>query len=135
MSQYVDRAKELRPDAPPHYSCSRATLVPFAKDLGLPEETLYKLGSNFAGGERRAATCGAVAAGLMLLGLFGVEDPAVIADYYNRIKANHDGYLDCANLLRINKENGGEKKPHCDAMIFECVELVETILKEQGILH
>ena len=134
MSKYVDRAKELRPDGPFHYTCCSATLVPFAEDLGLPEETLRRLGTNFAGGERRGATCGAVAAGLMLLGLFGIDDPLITADYYNRLKANHDGYLDCADLLRINKEKGGAKKPHCDAMVFECVDLAETMLKEIGVL-
>ena len=40
--------------------------------------------------------------------------------------------LDCADLLRRNKELGGEKKPHCDGLVFECVSLVEKILREQG---
>ena len=36
------------------------------------------------------------------------------------------------SLLKINKEQGREKKPHCDDMDFECVALVEEILKEKG---
>jgi hypothetical protein len=61
-----------------------------------------------------------------------VEDAAVIGAYYRRLKENHQGYLDCANLLRMNKEAGREKKPHCDDMVYECVALVEEILREQG---
>ena len=34
----------------------------------------------------------------------------------------------CADLLWMNAERGGEKKPHCDAMVFEAVELLEDIL-------
>ena len=40
--------------------------------------------------------------------------------------------MDCASLLRVNKEQGREKKPHCDDMVFECVALVEALLKENG---
>ena len=39
--------------------------------------------------------------------------------------------LDCADLVKRNKEMGREKKPHCDALVFECVSLVEKILREQ----
>ena len=43
-----------------------------------------------------------------------------------------EGMLDCADLLRKNKELGREKKPHCDDMVFECVTLAEQILREKG---
>jgi hypothetical protein len=88
--------------------------------------------ANFGGGMRMAATCGAITGGLMAMGLYGVDDPKVIGDYYRVLRASHDNLLNCADLLRVNKEQGGEKKPHCDAMVFECVELVESILREQG---
>ena len=31
-------------------------------------------------------------------------------------------------------ENGGEKMPHCNAMIRECIGYVETILRQKGSL-
>ena len=40
--------------------------------------------------------------------------------------------LECADLLKRNAEKGLPKKPHCDAMVYEVVDLVETILKEKG---
>jgi hypothetical protein len=32
----------------------------------------------------------------------------------------------------MNKERGGERKPHCDGMVYEAAELVEKILEERG---
>ena len=81
---------------------------------------------------KRAAACGAITGGLVVLGLFGIDNPA---EYYARLRANHEGMLDCADLLRRNKELGREKKPHCDALVFECVTLVEQLLREQGKLE
>ena len=83
---------------------------------------------------KRGATCGAITAGLMVLGLFGIEDAATIGVYYNRLKDNHEGKLDCVDLLRINKEKGGDRKVHCDGMIQEVITLVEEILIEKGII-
>lgn len=132
MSKYLDRAKKLRAIVTPHYNCCQSVVLCFAPDAGVSEEQAYRMAYHFAAGMRMGATCGAVSGGLMALGLFGVNDPAVIMDYYRRVKAAHDDMLNCAELLRVNAEQGREKKPHCDALVFELVTLVETILREQG---
>lgn len=132
MSKYYDKAAALRAIKDPHYNCAQAVVMPFAEDAGISEQVAKNIAANFGGGMKRAATCGAIAGGLMVLGMYGAEEPAIISEYYKRLRANHDGFLDCANLLKINKENGGEKKPHCDAMVYECVSLAEELLREQG---
>jgi C_GCAxxG_C_C family probable redox protein len=132
MSKYLEKAKELRAIVTPHYNCAQSVVLPFAADAGLTEQQAYQVAANFGAGMKMAGTCGAITGGLMVLGLFGVEDAAVIGAYYRRLKENHEGYLDCANLLRMNKEAGREKKPHCDDMVYECITLVEEILREQG---
>lgn len=132
MSKYYDRAVELRAIIEPHYNCAQSVFLPFAEDVGLTEEMAYKVAANFGAGMKRASVCGAVTGGLMVLGLYGVNDAAVIAQYHNRLKEAHEGALDCDQLLIIAKEKGQEKKPHCDDMVYECVNLVEEILKEQG---
>ncbi|MDO4343818.1 MAG: C-GCAxxG-C-C family protein [Eubacteriales bacterium] len=134
MSKYLERAKELRGNTEIHYNCAQAVLLPFAEDMGMSEETAMKIASNFGAGMRRASVCGAITGGLMALGLFGMEDVRTVGEYHARLKARHEGFLDCADLLRMNKEAGREKKPHCDEMVYECVELVEEILKDKGIL-
>ena len=121
MSVYLDKAKELRANTEVHYNCAQGVLVPFAELAGLTEQQAYKTAANFGSGMKMAATCGAITGGLMVLGLCGVDD-------------GHEGFLDCADLLRINKERGGAKKPHCDAMVYECVGIVEEILRERGVI-
>lgn len=129
MSKYLDRARALRATAVPHYNCGQAVVVPFAADAGLTEEQAMGVCANFGGGLKRASACGAITGGLVVLGLFGIDNPA---EYYQALRAGHEGMLDCADLLRRNRELGGEKKPHCDALVFECVSLVEQILRAQG---
>ena len=132
MSKYLDRARELRAIVTPHYNCAQSVVLPFAPDAGLTEEQALRFAANFGGGMKMASICGAITGGLMVLGLFGVEDPRTIGAYYRTLRERHSNFLDCANLLRMNKEQGREKKPHCDSMVFECVTLVESILREQG---
>lgn len=132
MSKFYDKAVALREDTNVHYNCAQAVLMPFAEDTGLSEAVAKNISSNFGSGMKRAATCGAVTGGLMVLGLYGVEDPGVIGEYHRRIKANHEGVLDCATLLKKNQEQGRAKKPHCDDMVYECVKIAEDLLRELG---
>lgn len=132
MSKYLEEAKRLRGITEVHYNCAQSVLVPFAADAGISQETAMKLGANFGGGMHRASVCGAITGGLMALGLMGVDDKKALAEYHGRLKERHEGFLDCSELLKINKEKGGEKKPHCDNMVYECVALVEEILREKN---
>ena len=134
MSKYLDFAKQLRDDPNVHYNCAQSVLAPFAADAGLTVEQACAITANFGTGMKMAATCGAITGGLMVLGLFGIDDPAVIGAYYKLLRDRHEGFLDCGNLLRINKERGGERKPHCDGMVYECIGIVEDILRERGLI-
>ncbi len=134
MSVFTERAQAMRDCTERHYNCAQSVLNAFSAEAGIPEETALKIASNFGGGMKRASVCGAVTGGLMVLGLFGVEDKSSIEAYYNAIKEKHEGILDCGDLLRKNAEAGGEKKPFCNAIVAECTALAETILKERGLL-
>ena len=126
------KAEELRAIKEPHYNCAQAVFIPFAEEMGISEQAANGISANFGSGMKMAATCGAIAGGLMVLGLFGVDSSQTIGEYYRRLKERHQGKLNCSDLLAINKEQGGQKKPHCDSMVYECVDLVEELLKEQG---
>lgn len=132
MSVYLEKAKKLRAITEVHYNCAQAVIVPFAEDAGMTEDAAYNVAANFGAGMKMASVCGAITGGLMVLGLFGLDNAQIIASYYQQLKNNHEGFLDCGNLLRINHEAGREKKPHCDEMVYECVLLVENILRENG---
>ena len=136
MSKYTDLAMERRshfsPDGRPAFNCCQAVVSVFAKDSGYDEEACMKAATYFRGGMQMGSVCGAITGGLMALGLAGVDDSQALSEYYRRIRARHDGLMNCRDLLRVNAERGGEKMPHCNAMIRECVGYVEQILREQG---
>ena len=131
-SRYVARSEALRNDPAVHYNCAQAVLMPFAPDAGLDEETAARLTANFGSGMKRGSVCGAIAGGLMVLGLYGADDAASVGEYYRRLRASHEGRMDCADLLRANQERGGDRKAHCDGMVYECIALAEEILRQNG---
>ena len=69
---------------------------------------------------------------LLALGMAGIEAPEAANEVIRRIKENHNGMIECKDLLRVNAEKGGEKTPHCNAMIREAIGITEEILKREG---
>lgn len=132
MSKYLERAEELRNCQSTHYNCAQAVLIPFAKELGMSEDMAFKLASNFGSGMKIGSACGAFTGALMVLGLYGLDQGSMVGAFARKVKENHWGNLDCAALLKKSKELGQEKKAHCDGMVYECIEILEEILKENG---
>lgn len=132
MSKYLERAKEIRAIVEPHHNCAQSVLMSFNKDAGVSDELAYKMGACFGLGMKSGSTCGVITGALMVLGLFGVDDNPTTKSLVDFFKEKHDGMTNCADLLRVNAEQGGERKPHCDALVYEMVEYVEGILKEKG---
>ena len=112
-------------------SCQSVVSV-FAGDAGYDEAAATKAATYFRGGMQMGSVCGAVTGSLLALGLAGVDDPQAANDLIRKVRENHDGLLNCKDLLRVNAEKGGEKMPHCNAMIRECIGYVEELLREKG---
>ena len=110
----MEETEALRARTDVHYNCCQSVLVPF------------KLGANFGSGMRHGSTCGAVTGALMVLGLAGKGADEATA-LMRRFREKNQ-VLDCANLLRLAKERGEERKCHCDRMVYEAVELLEELL-------
>ena len=73
------------------------------------------------------SVCGAVTSALMVLGAKGIVEPSKLNAFRKKIAENHDGYLNCVDLLRANATKGGDKKTHCDHMIQEAIELIDEM--------
>ena len=73
------------------YNCSQAVFGAFAEELGINEETAFKLAAPFGGGVgRQREVCGAVSGMLMVLGLEeGYSTPET-----KEIKAPGHDYVD-----------------------------------------
>ncbi len=131
-SEFLSRAKELRADTTRHYNCAQSVFIPFAEAKGMDTETAFAVADNFGAGMRVADCCGGITGALMALGIYGMNDPKMVTDYFRTMKRCHGGHADCASLLAANAAKGLPKKPHCDAMVFENVKMVEEILKSAG---
>ena len=134
MSKYLDRAHEIRAIVEPHHNCTQSVLMSFTQSLNLDDETAYKIGVAFGAGMKSGLVCGVITGGLMALGLFGVDDQPTTQMLISDFKEKHSNMINCADLLRANSEAGGQRKPHCDALVYEMVEYVENILKERGLV-
>lgn len=136
MSKYTDLAMERRsqltPEGKPAWNCCQAVVSVFAKDAGYDEDTAMQAATYFRGGMQTGSVCGAVTGSLLALGLSGIDDPQTANDLIRKVKEHHDGMIDCKDLLRVNAEKGGEKMPHCNAMIRECIGYVEEALRAKG---
>ena len=136
MSKYTDLAMERRsrmtPEGRPAWNCCQAVVSVFAGDAGYDEDACMKAATFFRGGMQTGSVCGAVTGSLLALGLAGVEDPQAANELIRKVRENHNGMIDCKDLLRINAENGKEKMPHCNAMIRECIGYAEEALRAAG---
>ena len=122
----MERARELRAITEVHYNCCQSVLVPYADRLGLTEEQAYALGAHFGSGMRHGSTCGALTGALMVLGMTGYgeqEARQLLGEFHQT-----NGCTDCAGLLASCKARGEEKKPHCDRMVYQCIEALERLL-------
>ena len=127
MNQHIEKAMELRQEVPMVNNCAETILRTYAAELGLDADTAAALATNFGGGMKCGSTCGAITAGLMILGAKGITSPSVLAEFRKRIADNHEGMTNCVDLLRANAQKGGVKKEHCDGMIREAIELIDEL--------
>ena len=122
----LEYARALGEDRTRHWNCCQRVLAPFAAECGLTEEQAYRLGSQFGGGMKMGATCGAITGGLMVLGLMNAGDAASRA-FLQHFRASR-GVLNCSELLKQDRERGNtNKQAHCDGLIYEAVGLVEQL--------
>lgn len=125
----MEHTKGLRARTDVHYNCCQSVLVPFCKECGMTEEEAYKLGAHFGMGMKHGSTCGAVTGALMALGMAGGGNEEAL-ELLSRFRSKNQA-LDCAKLLTLAKERGEERKPHCDRMVYDAVEILEDLLAEK----
>ena len=126
----MEEVRALRNDPEVHYNCAQAVFLPFAKEKGLDADTAYRLAVEFGGGMGLGSVCGALTGALMALGLYdGTVDRR--AELIRAFREMHDGVIDCAQLLKLDREKGNtDKKAHCDRMVYDAVALLESMLGE-----
>jgi len=110
-------------------NCAQAVLLAFADELPLDEATLKKLGAAFAVGMGNLdATCGALCAAQMILGLKNYVGYPILRDAkeISEVFKVRCGAIRCAELK--GAETGRVLCP-CD----DCIRCAVDILEESGI--
>ena len=125
----MEESQALRDRTDVHYNCCQSVLVTFADDIGLTREQAMALGANFHTGLCHGGTCGALCGAGMVLGLLGYGDPETNA-LVRQLKGER-GATHCAALLKAARERGEERKAHCDGLVFEMVDYIQTLLDQR----
>lgn len=126
---HMELARALRANEETHYNCCQSVLVTFAKEMGLTQQQAYALGSFFNAGMRHGSACGVLSGTLMVLGMTGCDEQQAAA-LLKQFRTCHCS-TSCADLLKAARERGEERKPHCDALVYEMVEALDAILAQK----
>ncbi len=124
---YLTRARELC-NASVHYNCAQSVLGAFAGVCGLDEETAVRMGTHFGSGMKMGSVCGAITGALMVIGMLG-GGQAEYSAFMKAMRENHDGMVNCRDLLRRNAQTHVPQKVHCDGLVYEAVENVEKVMR------
>lgn len=109
------------------HNCTQAVLGAFQEESGFDKETLMKIGAPFCAGMGcMEATCGALIAAEMLMGLRKYEGRPILKDareLYRNFEEKCGATL-CRDLKGIGKE---KVLCECDDCVRNAVELVERL--------
>lgn len=124
---HLEHAKQLRQDPGVHYNCFQATIMPFAEEYGLSQETAFRMGMFLNAGMHCGSICGTLAGALAVLGLSG-KDGQINMELLRRFQEKH-GTVTCPELLKAAAQRGEQRKAHCDGLVYELVETLEELTK------
>ena len=138
------------------YTCAQSVLMSFADVTHVDEATGFAVAGGMGGGMggTHQEVCGAISGGVLALGLaFPYTDSqrpedkrrimALSKEFMKRFQERFGGLTHCGDLLKSRVEATEENTPaavrvgaskHCDIMIVTAVEIVEQMLKEEGVL-
>ncbi len=121
------------------FSCSEATLLAVGEHLvGQVDPAWLRMSTGFAGGlgGTEAELCGALSAGVMVIGLLhGRTEPTADRDHCKAlIKTYRDAFLaefgtTCCGVLRAEGGYGAPEKP-CRVLVDRAITLLVPLLKE-----
>lgn len=131
------------------YNCAQSVLFAYAPDFGLDADTALKLSTGFGGGiARQGEVCGAIAGGIMVLGLKygrGIhQEVTSMDDTYQKTLVlmsqfkKHHGSCQCRDLLngcdlrtaegKLRFKEQNLKQTTCVGCVQTVVETLETIV-------
>ncbi|MFC1675509.1 C-GCAxxG-C-C family protein [Planctomycetota bacterium] len=118
------------------FNCTQAVLDTYCEQLGLDNETAFKIATGFGNGMRIGGVCGAVTAAFMILGLkHGNTDAtdkeskkkthAIIKDFTKKFETRN-GSINCKELV-------GDKSG-CVQLVRDAAEILEQIKPRRTVI-
>lgn len=132
------------------YNCAQSTLVVFSTDLGIDEDTAYKVASGFGAGlGYRGEMCGAVIGAYLAIGIkYGFIRPSeqdkkdqtyrLIAVFLDEFK-NRNGSVYCRELINYDTGDPDQLREAreknvfrelCPKFVRDSAEILEKILQD-----
>lgn len=145
----MDRMKRASEYHQKGFNCCQSVVAAFSDLTGLSEQESFNVGGGFGAGAGTGELCGAIAGGVMALGLLTPVDPAdpvgskkrtlAKAKELQRRFSEKFGHLRCQDLRTNSTPQEAETSAakrlgitrHCTIMIATAVEIVEEMLEEE----
>lgn len=121
----MEQVRSLRNDPSRHYNCAQALLVAFSDEVGLTKERADQLGMGFGSGMMHGSTCGTITAALMIMGMKGYSRQEA-AEMLSGFRARHQE-VNCAALLAKARDEGIDRKQHCDGLVYEMTAYLDQL--------
>ncbi len=113
-------------------NCSQTVLCIYAKEIGISEDTAYRLAESFGGGIAGTRNiCGALVGAIIALGYFSSEGLGTSSKHetYKKTRELMDAFEQlsgatvCSEILKVNEQ----KSIECDSVVKNAIKAVEQI--------
>ena len=138
MKSIEERVAEIKDKHTRGYNCAQIVLCSYAEELGIDEETLFRISEGFgAGMGGMTETCGAISGAVAIMGFVmsdGMENPKTKGQTYklSREIAKRFGEKHTTTVCGTLKGVGSDKGPlrSCPGCIDDAVEIACDVLKQ-----
>ena len=138
MKSIEERVAEIKDKHTRGYNCAQIVLCSYAEELGIDEETLFRISEGFgAGMGGMTETCGAISGAVAIMGFVmsdGMENPKTKGQTYklSREIAKRFGEKNTTTVCGTLKGIGSDKGPlrSCPGCIDDAVEIACDVLKQ-----
>ena len=138
MKSIEERVAEIKDKHTRGYNCAQIVLCSYAEELGIDEETLFRISEGFgAGMGGMTETCGAISGAVAIMGFVmsdGMENPKTKGLTYklSREIAKRFGKKNTTTVCGTLKGIGSDKGPlrSCPGCIDDAVEIACDVLKQ-----
>ena len=138
MKSIEERVAEIKDKHTRGYNCAQIVLCSYAEELGIDEETLFRISEGFgAGMGGMTETCGAISGAVAIMGFVmsdGMENPKTKGQTYklSREIAKRFGEKNTTTVCGTLKGIGSDKGPlrSCPGCIDDAVAIACDVLKQ-----